>query len=201
MSGDLWLGCFLDVETASLQCSLQTRICFLRCGDALRGRGRRASDGDRTAQPASQPASQSAYHLPARRRRSARAEATTPPPLVQAMEMTQGERGLAHRRRRSWRHGTQPRRPCRQGAVAGAHLTLSRRSDARRSDAHAAAVTPHAQPRAQPSAACRYGDGCFRRMPSFTLRPLPSPSTSPARTRSGRSGGMLLVARPARRDA
>ena len=62
--------------------------------------------------------------------------------------------GLAHRRRRSWRHGrlaqrrrTRPRRPCRLGAGAAARVPLSRRSDA-----HAAAVThSHARSQAQPA--------------------------------------------------
>ena len=42
------------------------------------------------------------------------------------------------------------------------------------------------------------GDGCLRRMPSFTLMPLPSPSTSSARTSSG---WVLLDAHTAQRDA
>ena len=82
-------------------------------------------------------------------------------------------------------------------AQVRARVPLSRRSDARRSDSHAAAVTrsPHYPDAATPDVATRTRPPSRaalrarslptrRRMPSFTLRPLPSPSTSPARTSS-----------------
>jgi hypothetical protein len=73
-----------------------------------------------------------------------------------------------------------------------ARVLLSQRSDARRSDAHAAAVTrSHSRSQAQPADT----DGCLH---SPSTSPIPSPSTSPALTSSS---GVLLVARTTRRDA